>query len=274
MKRVGLLGGMSWTATAVYYEGLNREVQRRLGGSHSADIVLRTVDFGRYVAWQREGRWNIIADSLGREARALEAAGVECVVICTNTMHKFAAEVETELSVPLLHIGTATGMCLAHAGVDVVGLLGARFTMEDRFLHDHLATGFGIRTVVPPEDQRAEVHRVIYEELCMGAIRESSRIAFAGIIRGLAARGVDAVVLGCTEIGLLVGAEGSRVPTFDTTSIHVRAVTDYMLDGTLPRARIAGVGAALVNCSPTFYAARQAERWRMGIRCWRGVIPI
>jgi aspartate racemase len=232
MKVLGILGGMSWESTLVYYRLINQGVSARLGGLHSAKLLLHSVDFAEVAALQREGRWTDAGELLGRAGAGLRAAGAEGLLIATNTMHKVADAVVRGNGLPLLHIADATGEALKAKGRRRAGLLGTRFTMEDRFLRDHLEAQHGIATVVPAEAERAEVHRVIFEELCRGVVAPSSQQAFERIIASLAAAGCDSVILGCTEISLLIDpqATGWPVPLYDSTALHAAAAVHWMLE--------------------------------------------
>jgi len=229
MKTVGLIGGMSWESTIPYYRHLNLAVKERLGGLHSAKILLYSVDFAEIEALQRAGDWDGAGRLLAEVALRLEAAGAECVAVCTNTMHKVAPALESALRVPLLHIADATGQAVRAAGLARVGLLGTRFTMEQDFYRGRLAERFGIEVLVPEPADRELVHQVIYGELCLGEIKEESRLAFERIVAGLAARGAQGVVLGCTEIPLLLDPAGAPLPLFDTTALHAAQVADWAL---------------------------------------------
>jgi aspartate racemase len=220
LKTIGLLGGMSWESTVPYYQIINRTVRERLGGFHSARIVLYSLDFHEIERLQRTGRWLDAAAVLVAGARCLERAGVDFLVLCTNTMHKVAGDIEARVGVPLLHIADATARRITAAGMRRVGLLGTRFTMEEDFYRDRLAGRHGLEILVPPQDDRATVHRVIYDELCLGSIRDESRTAFDGVVRGLVGRGAEGIILGCTEIGLLVRPADVPVLLFDTAAIH------------------------------------------------------
>jgi aspartate racemase len=228
VKRIGLIGGMSWESSAEYYRLLNETVRERLGGLHSAECLLYSVDFAEVEAMQVEGRWDDAADRLAEAARALEAGGAELLVLCTNTMHKVADAIEAAVSVPLLHLADTTAAAVRAAGLGTVGLLGTAFTMEQDFYRDRLA-GHGLTVLVPGEDDRALVHRVIYDELCLGVVRDVSRAAYQGVIARLVEAGAEGVVLGCTEIELLVGQQDSPVPLFPTTRLHVLAAVDAAL---------------------------------------------
>jgi aspartate racemase len=228
MRRIGLIGGMSWESTAEYYRLLNEGVRDRLGGLHSAECLVYSVDFAAVEAMQVCGRWDEAGALLGEAARTLETAGAELLVLCTNTMHKVADAVEAAVSIPFLHLADTTADAVLAAGLTRVGLLGTGFTMEQPFYRDRLA-GHGLEVWVPGRDDRALVHRVIYDELCVGVVRDESRSAYRRVIEGLVARGAEGVVLGCTEIELLISAEDSPVPVFPTTRLHVRAALDRAL---------------------------------------------
>jgi aspartate racemase len=223
MRTIGLLGGMSWQSTVPYYQTINRVVGERLGGLHSARIVLYSVDFHDIEQRQHSGRWSEAADILVAAARALERAEAAFLVLCTNTMHKVAPQIEAAVPLPLLHIADPTAERITAAGARRVGLLATRFTMEDDFYRGRLQGRHGLDVLVPSADDRAVVHRVIYEELCRGRIREESRAEYRRIMRSLVEKGAEAVILGCTEIGLLVGPGDASVPLFDTTQIHAEA---------------------------------------------------
>ncbi|MGW2224565.1 aspartate/glutamate racemase family protein [Streptomyces formicae] len=229
MKTIGLIGGMSWESSAEYYRLLNELVRERLGGLHSARCVLYSVDFAEIERLQVAGEWERAGDVLAAAAKGVEAAGADLVLICTNTMHKVADQVRDALSVPLLHLGDATAAAVLRAGVRRVGLLGTAFTMEQDFYRERLA-GHGLDVVVPDEAGRALVHRVIYEELCLGVVGEASRAAYQEVIADLVERqGAEGVILGCTEIELLIGAEDSPVPVFPTTRLHAEAAVEAAL---------------------------------------------
>ncbi|MFG3229222.1 aspartate/glutamate racemase family protein [Kitasatospora sp. NPDC048194] len=230
MRTLGLIGGMSWESTAEYYRLLNELTRDRLGGLHSARLVLHSVDFAEIERLQTAGRWEEAGSVLARAARSLEAAGADLLLICTNTMHKVADQVAAAVSVPLLHLADATAQAVRAAGVRRVGLLGTAFTMEQDFYRGRLAS-HGLEVLVPEEDARALVHRVIYEELCVGIVREESRAAYRRVIGDLVAAGAEGVILGCTEIELLVRPEDSPVPVFPTTRLHAKAAVAAALDG-------------------------------------------
>jgi aspartate racemase len=222
MRRIGLLGGMSWESSAEYYRLVNEATRQRLGGLHSADCLLRSVDFAEVEALQRAGDWERAGALLAAEAVALVGAGAELLVLCTNTMHKVADAIEAATSVPLLHLGDATALAVRRAGVDTVGLLGTAFTMEQDFYRSRLES-HGLTVLVPEPQDRALVHRVIYDELCVGVVRSESRDAYVGVVTRLAERGAQGVVLGCTEIELLLHPEDTDLPLFATTRLHVEA---------------------------------------------------
>ena len=222
MKTLGLLGGMSWESTVTYYQVINRRIAAELGGLHSARLVLYSLDFGELDIMQREDRWDDMAAQLCDAANALERAGAELLVICTNTMHKAAPQIEASSGIPLLHITDPTGEAIVAAGYKKVGLLGTRFTMEQDFYLGRLE-GFGIDVLVPGESSRALVHDIIFSELCLGIVSESSRASMAGVVAELVEAGAEAVVLGCTEVGLLLRPSDVSVPLFDTTVLHAEA---------------------------------------------------
>lgn len=228
MRRIGLLGGMSWESTALYYRLLNEEVRDRLGGFHSARLVMASVDFAEVEAMQAAGDWSAAGALLAEEARALESAGAECLVLCTNTMHKVADAIEAAIGIPLLHLADVTADAVRRAGLDAVALLGTRFTMEQPFYADRLRS-HGLEVLVPDETDRTLVHDVIYDELVLGVVREGSRAAYVDVVRRLVDRGAQGVVLGCTEIELLIGPGDLEVPVFATTALHARAAVDFAL---------------------------------------------
>ncbi|HHQ4894867.1 MULTISPECIES: aspartate/glutamate racemase family protein [Aeromonas] len=229
MKCIGLLGGMSWESTVSYYQALNRGVRAQLGGLHSARVLLNSVDFAGIERLQHAGDWPATARLLAAEARKLQDGGADFLLIGTNTMHKVAPEIEAAIDIPLLHIADATAAKLRADGITRVGLLGTRFTMEQDFYKGRLQDRFGLAVLVPDEAGRERVHRIIYDELCLGEIRESSRAEYLAIIEGLAAAGAEAVILGCTEIALLVGDARAAVPLYDTTAIHAEAAVALAL---------------------------------------------
>ena len=228
MKTIGMLGGMSWESTSVYYRMINEATKRALGGFHSAPIAMVSVDFAEIEDLQQQGDWATSANLLSANARQIEAAGAELLLICTNTMHKVADEIAAAVNIPLLHIADATANRIIAAGHSKVGLLGTRFTMEESFYSGRLEQ-LGLEVLTPNEADRELIHRVIYEELCMGDIRDESRKAFVSIIEKLKGAGADCVVEGCTEIAMLVGPDDVSVPLFDTTAIHAEEAVAFAL---------------------------------------------
>ena len=230
MKTIGLIGGMSWESTIPYYRIINEAVKQRLGGLHSAKIVLYSVDFHEIEQLQRSGDWRRAGELLAEAAQALVSAGADCIVLCTNTMHKVASQIEAAVAIPLLHIADATAQSIRRAGLNKVALLGTRFTMEQDFYKNRLTERFGIEVLVPNEAERERVHRVIYQELCLGQINPQSRESYRSIMQRLIEQeGVQAIILGCTEISLLVDHSDARVPLFDTTAIHAQAAAEFAL---------------------------------------------
>jgi aspartate racemase len=229
MRTLGLLGGMSWESTALYYRLLNEGVKAQMGGLHSASLLLRSFDFAPIADQQAKGAWRTLAEELGGAGRGLAAAGADALLICTNTMHRLHAEVETAAGVPVLHIADATGAALTLAGCRRPALLGTRFTMEGEFYRGRLADRHGVEALVPDEGARTLVHRVIYEELCRGVVLDESRTAYRQVIEDLRRAGADGVILGCTEITLLIGHEDTDLPVFDTTALHASAGVAFMM---------------------------------------------
>ncbi len=225
MKRIGLLGGMSWESSIEYYRLVNELVAERLGGLHSADCLLRSVDFADIEVLQREDRWEEAGTRLAAEAKALEAAGAELLVLCTNTMHKLAAEIEAAITIPFVHIADTTADAVKAAGLTTVGLLATAYTMEQAFYVDRMRE-HGLDVLTPGAADRRIVHDVIYDELCRGIVRDESREEYRRIMRGLAERGAQGILLGCTEIDLLVTQEDSPVPVFDTTRLHAEKAVE------------------------------------------------
>jgi aspartate racemase len=226
MKTIGLIGGMSWESTIPYYRQINERIKERLGGLHSAKVALYSVDFHEIERLQHAGDWDAAGRVLADAARSLQAAGADFLVLCTNTMHKVAPAIEAAVDIPLLHIADPTAEAIRAAGVATVGLLGTRFTMEQAFYKDRLVETFGLTVLTPSEADRQVVHRIIYEELCLGRIRDESREEYRRIIAALVAQGAEAVILGCTEISLLVGPADATVPLFDTTALHALHAAD------------------------------------------------
>lgn len=223
MKTIGLLGGMSWESTLSYYQTINRVVARELGGLRSAKILLYSVDFHEIEQLQQREQWEDAGQRLAAAARALEAGGADFLVLCTNTMHRVARQIENAVSLPLLHIADPTAECVLAERIERVGLLGTRFTMEQPFYRDRLESKFGLRVQVPGEAERAELHRIIYDELCHGKLVDASRDYCRQLVAGLVAGGCQGVVLGCTEIGLLLKSDDTPVPLFDTAELHAEA---------------------------------------------------
>jgi aspartate racemase len=234
MKTIGMIGGMSWESSLEYYRILNETVRDRLGGLHSAQCVMVSVDFAEIEALQHNGRWKEAGEILAEAARVLERAGAACVVLCTNTMHKLAGSIQAAVAIPLLHIADATGQRVQSRGLRKVGLLGTRFKMEEDFYKERLVEHFGLEVLIPPLDERQLVHDVIYQELCLGILRSESKGGYSKVISGLAARGAQGIILGCTEISLLVKPEDSPLPLFDTTRIHAEAAVDWALAAVNP----------------------------------------
>lgn len=229
MRTIGLIGGMSWESTAIYYRLLNELVRERLGGLHSARILLSSLDFADVEQLQAAGDWDHAGELLATEASRLEAAGADLLVLCTNTMHKVAGAIEAAVSIPLLHLGDVTAAAVRSAGLDTVGLLGTAFTMSQDFYRGRLES-HGLQVLVPDEDDQALVHRVIYEELCRGVVLEESRRTYVDVVDRLVSRGAQGIILGCTEIELLIRPDDLAVPSFPTTSIHVVAAVNVGLD--------------------------------------------
>lgn len=228
METIGLIGGMSWESSAEYYRILNEEAKRQLGGLHSAKCILYSLDFEEIEALQAQGNWQEAREVLGAAAASLERAGADFIVICTNTMHKAAGAVEQNIGIPLLHIGDATAVKVKSAGIRKIGLLGTRYTMEMDFYKSRLEA-HGLEVVIPEEGERQEINRVIFEELCLGEIRETSKAFYLNVISKLEKSGAEGVILGCTEIGLLVKAEDTDALLFDTTAIHALAAMEKAL---------------------------------------------
>lgn len=230
MKTIGLIGGMSWESSLEYYRIINEVVRERLGGLHSAKIVMHSIDFAPLAEMQAQNRWDEAGEMMADAARSLEQAGSDCVLIGANTMHKVAEAVEAAVQIPLIHIANATAQRVKAAGIGCVGLLGTRFTMEEPFYASRLVEQYGLDVLIPPAEMREVVHRVIYDELCLGITKEASRDAYREIMADLQAQGAQGIILGCTEIALLVKPEDSPLPMFDTTRIHAEAAVDWALE--------------------------------------------
>jgi len=229
MKTLGLMGGMSWESSVPYYQLINQRVKQRLGGLHSARIILYSVDFADVEALQMAGQWDVAGALLAGVAQKLAAAGADALVLCTNTMHKVAPAIEAAVSIPLLHIADPTALAIVQAGFTTVGLLGTRFTMAQDFYRSRLEHQHGLRVLTPPPPERELVHQIIYQELCQGQINAASRQTYLRIIAGLQAQGAQAIILGCTEIAMLVEPQHCAVPLFDTTALHARSAADWAL---------------------------------------------
>ena len=228
MKNIGLIGGMSWESSALYYEIINREVARRRGGLRSAPMQIASLDFHEIAERQKSGDWAGMAQILGDAAAGLEASGADCILIGTNTMHKIAPVVQARVKVPLLHIVDVTARAILDAGLSKVGLTGTRFTMEEAFYKERLAS-FGIECVIPSQEEREDIHRIIFSELCQGVIDAESKTVMLDAIDALAQRGAQGVILGCTEIPMLVGQADTSLPLFDTTRLHALAAVEFAL---------------------------------------------
>ncbi len=229
MKTIGFIGGMSWESSAEYYKLANRLVKERLGGQANARSLMLTVNFAEIERLQQEGDWTQLGKEMAAAARQLQAGGADFIVLCTNTMHKLAPEIAAAVSIPLLHIADATAMAIKAQGMSTLGLLGTRFTMEESFYRDRLQDAHHLHVETPNPTEREFVHRAIYDELCQGILREETLAGFRAILQGLVLRGAQGVILGCTELGLLIKTPDCPVPLFDTTELHVRAAVDYAL---------------------------------------------
>ncbi len=231
MKTIGMIGGMSWESSIEYYRIINEAVREKLGGLHSAKSIMYSVEFAEIEALQHQNRWDELASIMIEAARSLERGGADFVIICTNTMHKLYDDIQKNIQIPMLNIADATAEKIKTEGIQKIALLGTRFTMEEDFYKGRLVDRYGLDVIIPAEDEREIVHRVIYDELCAGMTNSGSKQKYAAIIKHLAAKGAAGVILGCTEIGLLVKQEDSPVPLFDTTEIHAKAAVDYALAG-------------------------------------------
>jgi aspartate racemase len=229
MKTIGLLGGMSWESTIPYYRLINEGIKTRLGGLHSAKIVLHSVDFHEIEACQASGEWDLAGDMLAQAALGLQKAGAEGIVLCTNTMHKVAHHIESRCSLPFLHIADATGRTITAQNVQRVALLGTRYTMEQDFYRGRLNAEFGIESLIPHEEQRQRINQVIFEELCLGKITAESKHYYQQVIKELQMQGAEGVIFGCTEIGLLLNQQDCPLPVFDTAAIHAEDAVKFML---------------------------------------------
>lgn len=230
MKTIGLIGGMSWESSLEYYRIINESVKDKLGGLHSAKSLMYSVDFEDIEKLQHEGNWEKLTEIMIEAAQNLERSGADFIIICTNTMHKMADEVQKNIQIPLLHMADLTGEAIRKEGIKKIGLLGTRFTMEENFYKGRLINNFGMEVIIPNEEERQIVHDVIYNELCLGEINTSSREKFLQIINNLVKQGAEGIILGCTEIPLLIKQEDVEIPLFDTTTIHAKAAVEYALN--------------------------------------------
>lgn len=230
MQTIGLIGGMSWESTASYYQLLNQGIKYQLGGFHSAKIVLVSVDFAQIEQLQRQGDWSKTAEILGQAAQSLQAAGADFFLICTNTMHLVAQQIEEMVTIPLLHIADATAQQLQKDNIETVGLLGTVFTMQRAFYKGRIMDKFGIKVIVPDQEEQTMVHQTIYQELCLGKITEESKIQFLNVIQNLVKKGAQGVILGCTEIGLLIDQADTETKLYDTTTIHARSAVEQSIN--------------------------------------------
>lgn len=230
MKTLGLIGGMSWESTIPYYRQINETIKRRLGGLHSARIVLYSVDFHDIERLQRAGQWEEAGALLADAAVKLEQAGANGLVLCTNTMHKVAPQIESAVRIPLLHIADPTAEAIKAQQLSRIGLLGTRFTMEQDFYRARLENQHGLDILTPDDSDREIIHQIIYDELCQGVIRETSRASYLAVIERLKTRGAQAIILGCTEISLLVEPQHVSIPLFDTTRLHAESAAEWMLE--------------------------------------------
>ena len=230
MQTIGLIGGMSWESSIEYYRIINQETRKRLGGLHSAKSIMLSVDFAEIEALQDQDRWDEAGTLLTTAGRHLEAGGADFVVLCTNTMHKVAADIQANIHIPLLHIADATARKIKQEGLRRIALLGTRFTMEEDFYKGRLTRTYGLDVLIPEPDEIVAVNRIIYDELCVGKILQDSKAAYAQIMEGLVKKGAQGIILGCTEIGLLVQQADSTVPLFDTTKIHAEAAVAFALE--------------------------------------------
>ncbi|AWF80185.1 aspartate racemase [Microbulbifer sp. A4B17] len=229
MKKVGLLGGMSWESTAIYYRLINEGVSRKLGGLHSAEIILYSVDFEKIAKLQMEGDWKQASKLLVEAAISLEKAGAESILLCTNTMHKVSGDIIESISSPFLHIGDATAEALVNSGIRTVGLLATAFTMEQDFYSGYMQEKYGIEVLIPEPRDREIVHRVIYDELCKGEVLNSSKMEFIRIVEGLSKQGAQGVILGCTEICMLLSQEDTSTPLINSTELHAQAAVKFAI---------------------------------------------
>ncbi len=229
MKTIGLIGGMSWESSIEYYRVINETTKEKLGGLHSAKCIMYSVDFAEIEVLQREGKWQEAAKILSLAARSVEAGGADFLVLCTNTMHKLVEDIQASIQIPILHIADATARKIGSSGIRRVGLLGTRFTMEEDFYKGRLTTKFNLEVIVPKAESRKAVDRIIYEELCLGLIKKESKNEYVRIIQELVESGAQGIILGCTEIGLLIKDQDCPVPLFDTARIHAVSAVEYAI---------------------------------------------
>lgn len=230
MKTIGMIGGMSWESTVVYYQLLNRMARERLGGLHSAKLLLWSFDFADIEALQAVGDWDAATAEMVQAAQNLERGGADCIVICTNTMHKMAADVQAAVDIPLIHIADVTATAINDAGLKYPLLLATRYTMEQDFYTGYMYERHGVTALIPDDDGRTTVHDIIYEELCKGVILSTSKARYLAVVEQASQQGIDSVIFGCTEVGLLVSADDFTMPVFDTTELHAKAALDFALD--------------------------------------------
>ncbi len=229
MKTIGLIGGMSWESTLEYYKILNESVKERVGGLHSAKSIIYSFDFEEIEELQHQGNWNKLTELMIEAAQKLEKIGAELIIICTNTMHKMADEVQRAVKIPLIHIADATAEVAKEKGLKKVGLLGTKFTMEEDFYKKRITEKHGIEVIIPNKDERELIHNVIYNELCLGILSPESKARFKEIVENLISNGAEGIILGCTEIPLLIKQEDIQVPVFDTTTIHAKSAVEFSL---------------------------------------------
>lgn len=229
MKTIGLIGGMSWESTVVYYQLLNQFTRERCGGLHSAQLLLWSFDFAEIESLQANNEWEAATDRMIDAARAVERGGADCIIICTNTMHKMAADVQEAIKIPLIHIADTTAAAIKKEAVTKPLLLATRYTMEQDFYKGHLKKEHGIEVMIPEQTERDTVHNIIYDELCVGIVKAESRLQYQQIVESAVNKGADSVIFGCTEVTLLLSAQDVNVPTFDTTALHAKAALDFAL---------------------------------------------
>lgn len=229
MKTIGMIGGMSWESSIEYYRIINQETKKRLGGLHSAECIMFSFDFAEIEALQMKDDWDTATQRMIEVAQQVERGGGECIVICTNTMHKMANDVQNAVDIPLIHIADATAEVIQAQGSETIGLLGTRFTMEEDFYKGRIVDKYGLNVLTPDAEERDDVHRIIYDELVVGNIDDGSRVAYQQVIGNLQSNGAEGVILGCTEIGLLIKPEDSPIPVYDTTYLHAVAAVEWAL---------------------------------------------